>query len=212
MELQLMNSGKKVKLPEHIFSCEFKESLVHQAVTAFMAGGRAGTHKQKTRSEVSGGGIKPWRQKGTGRARAGTIRSPLWRKGGVIFAAIPRSYKQKMNRKAYRTALCSIFSELVRQDRFAAVESLAIESHKTKDFLKTLNDVFKDSIKNGMDLRKSKILLITDTMSDNLVRASRNLPMIELRTPQNLDPVVLVNADKVLVTKESLKNIEEWLK
>lgn len=212
MELQLIDSSKKVKLPASIFECEFKEALVHQAVTSFMTSGRAGTHAQKTRAEVRGGGIKPWRQKGTGRARAGTIRSPLWRKGGVIFAAKPRSYKQKINRKAYRVAICSILSELIRQDRFAVVESLAIETHKTKDFLKTLNELFKDSIKTGLNLSKSRILVITDTLEENLVRASRNLPGLELRTAQELDPVVLVNAEKVLITKASLKNIEEWLK
>src|SRR5690242_6442407 len=121
MELELINSSKKVKLPESIFNCDFKETLVHQAVTSYLSSGRAGTHAQKTRAEVRGGGIKPWRQKGTGRARAGTIRSPLWRKGGVIFAAKPRSYKQKMNKKAYRSALCSIFSELIRQNRLAVI-------------------------------------------------------------------------------------------
>src|SRR5688572_9675616 len=137
MELQLINSTKKVKLPAAIFDCEFKESLIHQVVTAYLSGGRAGTQAQKTRAEVRGGGIKPWRQKGTGRARAGTIRSPLWRKGGVIFAAKPRSYEQKVNKKSYRSALCSIFSELIRQNRLVAVEALSIESPKTKDFLKT---------------------------------------------------------------------------
>ncbi len=212
MELQLINSSKKVKLPEDIFSCEFKEALVHQAVTSYLSSGRAGTHKQKTRAEVRGGGIKPWRQKGTGRARAGSIRSPMWRKGGVIFAAVPRSYKQKMNKKAYRSAICSILSELLRQDRIAVVESLAMETHKTKDFLKTLNELFTDSIKAGLDLSKSRILVITDTPDANLARAARNLRGIEIRSPQHLDPVVLVNAEKILITMASLKNIEEWLK
>jgi len=212
MELQLLNSTKKVKLAEEIFSCEFKEALVHQAVTSYLSSGRAGTVAQKTRAEVRGGGIKPWRQKGTGRARAGTIRSPLWRKGGVIFAAKPRSYKQKMNKKAYRLALRSILSELIRQERFAVVESLTTETHKTKDFLKTLNELFKDSINAGMNLSKSRILMITETLDENLLRASRNLGGIEIRAVQNLDPVVLVNAEKVLITKASLKNIEEWLK
>lgn len=211
MELALMNSSKKVKLPEAIFNCDFKEALVHQAVTSYLSSGRAGTQAQKTRSEVRGGGIKPWRQKGTGRARAGTIRSPLWRKGGVIFAAKPRSYKQKMNKKAYRSALCSIFSELIRQNRLAVVESLAVDTHKTKDFLKTLGKLFKESVKEGMDLSKSRILLVTETPEDNLVRASRNIPGIELRAAQQLDPVVLVNAEKIIMTQASLKSIEEWL-
>jgi large subunit ribosomal protein L4 len=212
MELQLLNSSKKVKLADEIFSCEFKEALIHQAVTSYLSSGRAGTSAQKTRSEVSGGGIKPWRQKGTGRARAGTIRCPLWRKGGVIFAAKTRSYKQKMNKKAYRAAICSILSELLRQERFAVVETLTAETPKTQDFLKTLNDLFKDKAKENVDLSKSKILIITHALDDNLARASRNLPRVEIRDAQNLDPVVLVNAEKVVITKESLKNIEEWLK
>ncbi len=212
MELQLIDSSKKIKLAETIFNCDFKEALVHQAVTSYLSSGRAGTVAQKTRSEVRGGGIKPWRQKGTGRARAGTIRSPLWRKGGVIFAAKPRSYKQKMNKKAYRSALCSILSELLRQNRLAVVESLTAETHKTKDFLKTLNQLFKDSIQEGMDLSKTRILLVADAQDANLLRATRNLPGIELRTAQDLDPVVLVNAEKILMTKTSLKSIEEWLK
>ncbi|HSW70702.1 MAG TPA: 50S ribosomal protein L4 [Gammaproteobacteria bacterium] len=212
MELQLINSSKTVKLPASIFNCDFKEALIHQAVTSYLSGGRSGTHAQKTRAEVRGGGIKPWRQKGTGRARAGTIRSPLWRKGGVIFAAKPRSYKQKMNKKAYRLALCSILSELTRQDRFAVVESLSVETHKTKDFLKTLGTLLKDSLKKGLDLNQANILIVTDKLDENLLRASRNLPGIELREPQNLNPVVLVNAEKVIITKAALTNIEEWLK
>lgn len=212
MELQLLNSSKKVTLPEEIFSCDFKEALIHQAVTSYLSSGRAGTKAQKTRAEVSGGGIKPWRQKGTGRARAGTIRSPLWRKGGVIFAAKPRSFKQKMNKKAYRLALCSILSELIRQDRLSIVESLVIETPKTKDFLKTMSSVFKEAIEGGLDLNKKKILIISETLDDNLLRAARNLSSFQLREPQHLDPVVLVDAEKVLITKASLKNIEEWLK
>ncbi len=212
MELQLLNSTKKVKLPETIFNHDFKEALIHQAVVSYMAGGRAGTHAQKTRSEVRGGGIKPWRQKGTGRARAGTIRSPIWRKGGIIFAAKPRSYEQKMNKKAYRGAICSILSELIRQDRFSVVESLIVETHKTKDFLKTLADLFKEESKEGLKLEKSRILIVTEVVDEKLARAARNLPGVEVRGPNDLDPVVLVNADKVLMTKASLKNIEEWLK
>jgi large subunit ribosomal protein L4 len=212
MELQLINSTKKVKLAADIFGCDFKEALIHQAVTSYLSAARAGTHAQKTRAEVSGGGIKPWRQKGTGRARAGTIRSPLWRKGGVIFAAKPRSYKQKVNKKAFRAAICSILSELIRQNRFAVVETIAVETHKTKDFIKTLSELLKDSPSSGLELSQQKILIVTDSMDENLVRAARNLPSVELRDPQSLDPVVLVNAEKVIVTKASLKNIEEWLK
>jgi len=212
MELQLIDTSKKIKLPADIFSCEFKESLIHQAVTSYLSSGRAGTHAQKTRSEVSGGGIKPWRQKGTGRARAGTIRSPLWRKGGVIFAAKPRSYQQKMNRKAYRAAMRSILSELIRQNRFAAVEAFKVETHKTKDFVKMMSELLKDEIKAGLDLTKTKILLVNDAVDENLLKACRNLPFFELRDSKSLDPVVLVNAEKILVTKAALKNIEELLK
>ena len=212
MELQLMNSTKTVKLPASIFNCDFKEALIHQAITSYLASGRSGTQAQKTRAEVSGGGIKPWKQKGTGRARAGTIRSPLWRKGGIIFAAKPRSYKQKMNKKAYRLAICSILSELTRQNRFAVIENLAVDTNKTKEFLKVLSGFLTESIKNGLDLKKANILIITETLDENLVRASRNLPNVEFREPQNLNPVILVNAEKVIMTKTSLKNIEEWLK
>jgi len=201
MELQLINSDKKVKLPAGVFDREFKESLIHQVVTAYLAAKRSGTHQQKTRSEVSGGGIKPWRQKGTGRARAGTIRSPLWRKGGVIFAARPRDYSQKVNKKAYRTAMSSILSELIRQDRLVAIDKFELETAKTKSLLKMLND-----LNLGQDL-----LIITDSVEGNLELAARNLPYVDLRKPLDIDPVVLVNAEKVLVTKDALKRIEEWL-
>jgi large subunit ribosomal protein L4 len=209
MDLQLVNSTKKIKLSAAVFGCEFNEPLIHQAVTAFLAGGRAGTQAQKTRSEVRGGGIKPWRQKGTGRARAGTIRSPLWRKGGVIFAAKPRSYKQKMNKKAYRVAICSIMSELNRQNRFAAIETLTLETPKTKAFLEILNGFFKEG--STKDVKDQRILIVTDTLDANLILAARNLPYVEIREPLAIDPAVLVNADKVLVTKNALKSIEEWL-
>ncbi len=208
MDLQLVNSTKKVKLANEIFECEFNEPLIHQAVTAFLAGARSGTQAQKTRSEVSGGGIKPWRQKGTGRARAGTIRSPLWRKGGIIFAAKPRSYKQKVNKKAYRGAICSIFAELNRQSRFAVVEALEIKTPKTKAFLEMLNGFFKSADK---DIKDQRIVIITEDLDANLILASRNLPYVEIRESMSIDPVVLVNADKVLVTKDALKSIEEWL-
>lgn len=208
MELQLLDSSKKVKLTAGIFDCDFNEALIHQAVTAYLSSGRAGTKAQKTRSEVSGGGIKPWRQKGTGRARAGTIRSPLWRKGGVIFAAKPRSFQQKVNKKAYRGALCSILSELIRQNRMAAVEEIALKAPKTKDFVKFLTDLLKESFTE----KNQRILLVTETENENLTLAARNVPYVEVRSPLSLDPVVLVNADKVVITKAALKSIEEWLK
>ena len=135
MELKLAHSKKKVELADAVFACDFNEPLIHQVVVSYMAGGRAGTKAQKTRAEVRGGGAKPFRQKGTGRARAGTIRSPLWRKGGVIFAAKPRCYKQKVNKKMFRGALCSILSELIRQDRLVVVEKFELDEPKTKSLL-----------------------------------------------------------------------------
>src|SRR3982751_1726909 len=139
MEIKISDSkSKKLELADSVFACDFNEPLIHQVVTAYMAAGRAGTHAQKNRAAVRGGGIKPWRQKGTGRARAGTIRSPIWRKGGVTFAAQPTSYAQKINKKMYRGAIRSIFSELIRADRLLTLESLALDTHKTKDFLKKL--------------------------------------------------------------------------
>lgn len=208
MELQFLDSSKKMKLSAEIFNCDFNEALIHQTVTAFLAGGRAGTHAQKTRAEVRGGGIKPWRQKGTGRARAGTIRSPLWRKGGIIFAAKPRNYQQKVNKKAYRVALRSIFSELIRQDRMAVVEAIALTSSKTKDLLALLTALLNAPVSH----KAQRILLIIDALDDKLLLASRNLPYVEVRESINVDPVVLVNADKVVATQAALKRIEEWLK
>lgn len=210
MELQLINSTKKIKLPEGIFDCEFNEPLVHQLVTAYMSGGRSGNHCQKTRAEVSGGGIKPWRQKGTGRARAGTSRGPIWRKGGLAFAAKPRSYKQKLNKKAYRVAMCSILSELYRQNRFLVVEELKIAAPKTKEVIKTLADFFKD-MPAREDNKLDRVLIITDEADQNLVLGSRNIPYMQIRDAMNIDPVSLVNADKVVITKKALKSIEEWL-
>src|SRR5471030_3335862 len=159
MELQLIGAKKKkLELSEAVFGCEFNEPLIHQVVTAYLAAGRAGTHAQKNRAAVRGGGIKPWRQKGSGRARAGTIRSPLWRKGGVTFAAKPRSYEQKVNKKMYRGALRSILSELVRAERLLIVESFTLETAKTKDFIAKLNTL------NLND----RLLIITETVEENL--------------------------------------------
>lgn len=212
MEIQLVNSTKKIKLPEEIFDCEFKEPLIHQAVTSYLSTGRAGTHAQKTRAEVRGGGIKPWKQKGTGRARAGTIRSPLWRKGGVIFAAKPRSYKLKMNKKAYRAAMRSILSELIRQSRMLPVDNFALESPKTKLFISALENLFKDTKKEDKSICDQRVLIISDKLDANLALATRNLHNVAVRESLNIDPVVLVNADKIIITKEALKRIEEWLK
>lgn len=200
MELTITGSGKGISVSDTAFAKDFNESLVHQVVTAYMAAGRQGTRAQKTRSEVSGGGKKPWRQKGTGRARAGTIRSPLWRSGGVTFAAKPQSHEQKVNRKMYRAALRSIFSELVRQERLVVVDDLAIETPKTKAFNAKLKDMGVTSA-----------LILAESVEQNLHLASRNIPHIDVRDVAGLDPVSLVAFDKVVVTVPALKKIEEML-
>lgn len=200
MELQVANSSAKVELSDAAFAQEFNETLIHQVVVAYMAGGRAGTKAQKTRSDVRGGGAKPWRQKGTGRARAGTIRSPLWRKGGVTFAARPRNYEQKVNKKMYRAAIRSIFSELVRQERLVAVEDISVSAPKTKE-LKTQLD----------ELSANNALIITHQADENLYLASRNLPYVDVIEAGAIDPVSLVGFDKIVVTTPALKQVEEWL-
>ncbi|MES2217742.1 MAG: 50S ribosomal protein L4 [Pseudomonadota bacterium] len=202
MELQLVGKKKKIELAEKVFGCEYNEPLIHQVVTAYMAAGRAGTAAQKTRSEVRGGGIKPWAQKGSGRARAGTIRSPIWRKGGVTFAAKPRSYEQKVNKKMYRAAVRSIFSELIRMERISIVESFAVEVPKTRVLIELLND-----LKLGQ-----KVLIITETVDENLYLSSRNLRYVDVRDVAAVDPVALVGAEKVLITVGALKQFEELLK
>ncbi|EKD54626.1 MAG: 50S ribosomal protein L4 [uncultured bacterium] len=203
MELHLSGSAKK-KLEVHdaVFDCKFNEPLVHQVVTAFLAAARAGTAAQKTRSEVSGGGAKPFRQKGTGRARAGTIRSPLWRKGGVIFAAKPRNYEQKVNKKMYRGALRAIFSELIRLERLVVVDSFQAATPKTKDLLSKLHELKLNN----------HVLIITEAVDENLYLATRNLPHVEVRDVVAIDPVCLIDAEQVLVTIAALKQIEELLK
>jgi len=204
MELNISNSKHKVELADNIFACEFKESLIHQIVTAYMAAGRAGTKAQKTRAEVSGGGIKPFKQKGTGRARAGTIRSPIWRKGGIVFAAKPRSYKQKVNKKMYKGALRSIFSELIRQDRLVIVDEFTVDAPKTKSLLKVFNDM-------GIE---GQVLVVTNTVDENLFLAARNLHKVNVRDAATAatDPVSLVRADKIIVTEAAIKEIAELLK
>lgn len=203
MELKLSNSKKKLEVADEVFACDFNEALIHQVVTAYMAAGRAGTKAQKTRAEVSGGGAKPWRQKGTGRARAGTIRSPIWRTGGVTFAARPRCYKQKINKKMYKGAIRSIYSELIRQDRLVVVNSFEIDEPKTKALLKKL-----ESMKvNGATL------IISDKLNENLYLSARNLHNVAIldAVTSASDPVSLIRADKVVVTEAALKEIEGLL-
>ncbi|WP_285960140.1 50S ribosomal protein L4 [Pseudomonas tohonis] len=195
-----VNGAQAIEVDERTFGGEFNETLVHQAVVAYMAGGRQGTRAQKTRSEVSGGGKKPWRQKGTGRARAGTIRSPIWRSGGTTFAAKPQDHSQKLNKKMYRAAMRSILSELVRQDRLVVVADFAVEAPKTKDLLGKLN---------GLGL--TDVLIVSDDVDQNLYLAARNLPHVDVRDVQGSDPVSLIAYDKVLITVSAVKKFEELL-
>ncbi|TRX73037.1 50S ribosomal protein L4 [Pseudomonas mangiferae] len=195
-----VNGAQAIEVSELTFGGEFNETLVHQAVVAYMAGGRQGTRAQKTRSEVRGGGKKPWRQKGTGRARAGTIRSPIWRSGGTTFAAKPQDHTQKLNKKMYRAALRSILAELVRQDRLVVVNEFAVDAPKTKSLLGKLNDM-------GL----SDVLIVSDAVDQNLYLAARNLPHVDVRDVQGSDPVSLIAYDKVLITVSAVKKFEELL-
>lgn len=199
MELKT-HSGTAVSLSDATFARDFNEGLVHQAVTAYMAGARAGTKAQKNRSAVRGGGIKPFRQKGTGRARAGTIRSPIWRSGGVTFAAQPRSYDQKMNRKQYRAAMQCIFSELARQDRLVLVDELKVDEAKTKAMIAKLNELELDNV-----------LIVTEEVDEMLYLSVRNIPYIGLCDVAALDPASLIRFEKVLMTVGAAKQVEEWL-
>lgn len=204
MELKIANSRKKVELADEVFACDFNESLVHQIVIAYMAAGRAGTKAQKTRAEVSGGGTKPFKQKGTGRARAGTIRSPIWRKGGIVFAAKPRSYKQKVNKKMYKGALRSILSELIRQERLHIVDKFQVDAPKTKSLLSKLEEMKFEG----------DILIVSDNVEENLYLAARNLHRVALldAATSATDPVSLIRAEKVIITEAAIKELEGLLK
>lgn len=196
----LGGAGGSVQVSDAVFGAELNQALVHQVVTAYMAGARAGTKAQKTRSEVSGGGKKPWRQKGTGRARAGSIRSPIWRTGGVTFAAVPRSYEQKVNRKMYRGALRAILSELVRQGRLIIVDDLAVDAPKTKDLLARLGQI-----------GASDALIVVDQPDENLYLAGRNLYAVDIRDVGEIDPVSLVAFEKVVISKGAVQKLGERL-
>lgn len=200
MELKLHNDAGTIEAAESVFGRDYNEALVHQAVVAYMAGGRAGTKAQKTRSDVSGGGIKPWRQKGTGRARAGTSRSPIWRSGGVTFAARPRNFEQKLNKKMYRGAMRSIFSELNRQGRLIIVDSFSLEAPKTK----LLNEKLAS-------LGVSNCLILLEGLDEKVFLASRNLAKISASDVSSVDPVSLVGHETVVVTTAAIKLIEEML-
>lgn len=196
MELKT-NSKKSVKLADQVYGADYNEALVHQVVTAVLAGARAGTAQQKSRSDVRGGGAKPWRQKGTGRARAGTIRSPLWRSGGVTFAARPRDYSQKVNRKMYKGAMRAILSELARQDRLVVVDELAVEAPKTKLLVQALKAI---DVNNAV--------LVTEDVTENLYLAARNIPNISLVDVSGCTPVTLLSQEKVVATVGALKKFE----
>lgn len=205
MEIQIVNSagdatGECVSVADDTFGRAFNEPLVHQVVTAYLAGARAGTKAQKSRSDVRGGGAKPWRQKGTGRARAGTSRSPIWRSGGVTFAARPRSFEQKVNRKMYRAAMRSIVSELIRQERLIVLDELKLEQPKTRLVASRIR---------GLDARR--VLLVAEEVDRNLYLATRNLPGVEVADLAGVNPASLVGADVVLVTAAALKRVEESL-
>lgn len=205
MELKLTTatgkaSTKSIEVSDANFAREFNEALVHQAVTGYLAGARSGTRAQKTRSEVSGGGKKPWKQKGTGRARSGTIRSPIWRSGGVTFAAKPKDWTQKLNRKMYRAAIQSILSELVRTDRLVIVENFTFDAPKTKDLIERLDK-----------LGTNNVMIVTEDMSDNLFLSARNLHHVGICSANNIDPVSLIRFEKVIMTADAVKKIEETL-
>jgi len=202
MELNIRkpSGAGKVTVSDTAFGREYNEALIHQVVTAVMAGERAGTKAQLTRAEVRGGGIKPHAQKGSGQARAGTIRSPLWRHGGRTFAAKPRDFAQKINRKMYRGAVASILSELIRQERLVLLEEFGLEMPKTKQLVQKLRELGLESV-----------LIVKDEIDENLFLASRNLPQVEVRDAAAIDPVSLIRFEKVLITLPALKRVEEWL-
>jgi large subunit ribosomal protein L4 len=204
VELSVLKPGNTeagtMSVSDDTFAREYNEELVHQVVTAYMAGARQGTRAQKNRAAVRGGGKKPWRQKGTGRARAGTIRSPIWRSGGVTFAAQPQDHGQKVNRKMYRAALRSIMSELARQDRLLVVESLGVDSPKTKLLVERLGEY---GLKSA--------LIVSAEVDENLYLAARNLHKVDVRDVEAIDPVSLIGHDKVVVTVDAVKKFEEML-
>jgi len=204
VELSVVKPGNAaagtVSVSDVAFAREYNEDLVHQVVTAYMAGARQGTRAQKNRAAVAGGGKKPWRQKGTGRARAGTIRSPIWRSGGVTFAAQPQDHSQKVNRKMYRAALRSIMSELARQDRLVVVESLDLEAPKTKLLVQQLGEYGLDSV-----------LIVSAEVGENLYLAARNLHKVDVRDVDGIDPVSLIGHEKVMITVDAVKKFEEML-
>lgn len=200
MKLKLVNGGAELQVSENAFGREFNEALVHQVVTAYRAGGRAGTKRQKSRAEVRGGGRKPWSQKGTGQARAGSIRSPIWVGGGRAFAARPRDFTQKVNRKMYRGAISSMLSELARQERLLVTDALVLEQPKTKQLVERLKQLALDDV-----------LIVVEALDEKLFLAARNLPHVEVLPAAALNPLSLAAHEKVLMTVGAVKLIEERL-
>ncbi len=214
MELKLISingsegkEAQKVAVNEAIFNCDYNEGLIHQVVVALQARMRSGNSAQKTRAEVRGGGIKPWRQKGTGRARAGTIRSPLWRKGGVIFAAKPRSYEQKINKKMYKKSICSILSELNRQGRLIVCDGFDCEKPKTKVFKEFLNKL----VKKTPEINAENLLLICLEVNVNIYLATRNLPCIQVIDVAGVEPISLIQHETVLIASDALAALNNAL-
>ena len=204
MELKIEKSGKKkagtMSVADNVFAVKFNEPLIHQVLVSYMAGSRSGTKAQKSRSEARGGGKKPWRQKGTGRARAGSIRSPIWRGGGVTFAAKPRDFSKKINKKMFRGAMRSIFSELGRQERFVCVDEFDVSESKTK------------LVKEKLDkLGLKEVLIITEGLSENLYLGVRNIPKVDVMDSSEIDPYSLIGFEKVLITQAAVEKVEEWL-
>ncbi|MEM9743994.1 MAG: 50S ribosomal protein L4 [Pseudomonadota bacterium] len=200
MNLNLLQDSGQVEVSDVAFGREYNEALVHQVVVAHMAAARQGSKAQKTRSEVAGGGRKPWRQKGTGRARSGTIRSPIWRGGGRAFAAKPRDFEQKVNRKMYRGAMQCILSELIRQERLVVAPAIELTAPKTKELQQKLRAL-------GLD----NVLIVASEVDDNLYLSSRNLKHVDVIDAEGIDPVILLSYEKVLVTVDALKRLEESL-
>ena len=204
MKLKIEKSGKKqastMSVADNVFAAKFNEPLIHQVLVSYMAGSRSGTKAQKSRSEVRGGGKKPWRQKGTGRARAGTIRSPIWCGGGVTFAAKSRDFSKKINKKMFRGAMRSIFSELVRQERFVCVDEFDVSESKTK--------LVKEKLEK---LGLKEVLIITEGLSENLYLGVRNIPKVDVMDSNEIDPYSLIGFEKVLITQAAVEKVEEWL-
>ena len=200
MELQLHDSTTKLSVSDAIFAAEYNEPLIHQVVTAYMNGARAGTKAQKSKAMVSGGGKKPWKQKGTGRARAGSIRSPLWRGGGKTFAAVPRDFSQKVNRKMYRGAIRSIVAELTRQGHLIVAESFTVDAARTKGLVDRLKA-----------MSASDILIVTGELDKNLFLSARNIPHVAVCDVEAINPLTLLSHEKVLMTADAVKKLEAWL-